>query len=284
MTALDRQFVRLRFGALAIPAGLLFWLPSASVPVTILLAGLLAAYNGVAALAIQRRAVPRFARPMPVLLLVLDHLVITGWILLFASPSSSIPYLLYALVAAEAVFRFDLWGGIGTSLFFTSGIILFQTSDLGLAISVRDSILRAIPTVAVITGLGAAVRAMNREIGGTRRRLDQTEQPRNVLGELVGQLDVTHMLNTVIRCGMELLQTDSGAVVLLDEDRGVFTMRAAVHLPEAVEGIAISAADGVVGRVVRERRLVMLAEAPLFDVAALNAAGYARVFGIPVVL
>src|SRR5256712_5227400 len=284
MTALDRQFVRLRFVALAIPFALLFWLPSASVPITIVLAGLMAAYNGVAELTIRKRTIPRFARPMAVLLLVLDHLVVTGWILLFATPSSPVPYLLFALVAAEAVFRFDLWGGIGTSLFFTSGIILFQTSDLGLAISVRDSILRAIPTVAVITGLGAAVRAMNHEIRGTRRRLDQTEQLRKVLGELVGQLDVPHMLNTVIRCGMELLQMDSGAVVLLDEDRGVFAMGAAVHLPEAVAGTAISAADGVVGRVVRERRPVMLAEPPLFDVAALNAARYARVFGTPVVL
>src|SRR5207248_2729125 len=177
MTALDRQFVRLRFGALAIPIGLLFWLNSASVPVTILLAGLLAAYYGVATLTIQKKSVPRFTRPMAVLLLVLDHLVVSGWILLFATPSSSVPYLLFALVAAEAVFRFDLWGGIGTSLFFTSGIILFQTSDLGLAISVRDSILRAIPTVAVITGLGAAVRAMNREIGGTRRRLVMLTEP-----------------------------------------------------------------------------------------------------------
>src|SRR5207248_6311468 len=132
MTALDRQFVRLRFGALAIPFGLLFWLNSASVPVTILLAGLLAAYNGVATLTIQKKSVPRFTRPMAVLLLVLDHLVVSGWILLFATPSSSLPYLLYALVAAEAVFRFDLWGGIGTSLFFTVGIVLFQTSDLGL--------------------------------------------------------------------------------------------------------------------------------------------------------
>src|SRR5437660_10876208 len=284
MTALDRWFVRLRFAAVAIPFGLLFWLPSAAVPVTIVLAGLLAAYNGVAAVAIQKKAIPRFARPMAVLLLVLDHLVVSGWILLFATPSSSVPYLLYALVAAEAIFRFDLWGGIGTSLFLTSGIILFQTSDLGLAISVRDAILRAIPTVAVITGLGAAVRAMNTEIRGTRRRLDQTEQLRNVLGELVGQLDVSRMLNTVIRCGMELLQMDSGAVVLLDEDRGVFTMRAAVHLPEAVAGSAISAGEGIVGRVVRERRFVMLAEPPLFDLAALNAAGYRRVFGTPVLL
>jgi signal transduction histidine kinase len=284
MTALDRQLVRLRFAALAIPFGLLLWLPSASVAITIVLAGLMAAYNGVALLAIRRRAALRFARPMAVLLLVLDHAVISAWILLFAGPSSSLPYLLYALVAAEAVFRFELWGGIGTSLFFTSGVILFQTSDLGLAISVRDAVLRAIPTVVVITGLGAAVRAMNTEIRGTRRRLDQTEQLRNVLGELVGQLDVSRMLNTVIRCGMELLQMDSGAIVLLDEERGVFTLRAAVRLPGAVEGVTISAADGIVGRVVREKRFVMLVEPPLFDLAALNAAGYARAFGSPVVL
>lgn len=284
MTALDRQFVRLRFVALAIPFGLLFWLHSASVPVTILLACLLAAYNGVALLAMQRKTVPRFARPMAILLLILDHLVVTGWILLFASPSSSLPYLLYALVAAEAVFRFDLVGGIGTSLFFTAGIILFQTGDLGLAISVREAVLRAIPTVAVITGLGAAVRAMNTEIRGTRRRLDQTEQLRTVLGELVGQLDVSRMLYTVIRCGMELLQMDSGAIVLLDDERGVFTLRAAVHLPEAAEGATVSAGDGIVGRVVRERRFVMLAEAPLFDLAALNAAGYKRAFGTPVLI
>src|SRR5438876_12109906 len=69
MTALDRQFVRLRFVALAIPFGLLLWLPSASVPITVVLAGLLGACNGVAALAIQKKAVPRFARPMAVLLL-----------------------------------------------------------------------------------------------------------------------------------------------------------------------------------------------------------------------
>jgi signal transduction histidine kinase len=284
MTALDRQLVKLRFAALAIPFALLLWLHSESLAVTIVLAGLMAAYNGVAALAIQRKAVPRFARPMAVLLLVLDHLVVSGWILLFVTPASSLPYLLYALVAAEAVFRFDLWGGIGTSLFLTCGIILFQTSDLGLAISVRDAILRAVPTVAVITGLGAAVRAMNTEIRGTRRRLDQTEQLRSVLGQLVGQLDASRMLKTVARCGMELLQMDSSAIVLLDEDRGVYVLRAAVQLPEAVDGTVVSAADGIVGRVVRERRFVMLSQRPLFDLPVLNLAGYARTFGTPVIL
>src|SRR5260370_36181448 len=157
MTALDRQFVRLRFAALAIPFGLLFWLRSESVPVTLLLAFLLPAYTGVAALAMQRKGVPRFARPMAVLLLVLDHLVVTGWILLFASSSSSLPYLLYALVAAEAVFRFGLLGGIGTSLFLTAGIILFLSCGPALALSMRAACLPAIPNLSRTQRLGPAI-------------------------------------------------------------------------------------------------------------------------------
>ena len=284
MTALDRLFVKLRFGALLIPVLLLLWLRPASLAVTMALALFLTAYNSIAWLAIAKKAVPRFARPMAVLLLMLDHLVVSGWILLFATPSSSLPSLLYALVAAEAIFRFDLWGGIGTSLFLTAGAILFQTSDLGLAISVRDAVLRAIPTVAVITGLGIAVRALNTEIRGTRRRLDQTEQLRNVLGELVGQLEVPRMLNTVVRCGIELLQMDSGAVVLLDEERGVFTLRAAVHFEEAVEGREVPAAEGIVGRVVRERGLVKMRRAPLFDLPDLNGGRYAQAVGSAILI
>jgi len=256
MTALDRLLIKLRFGALLAPAALLLWLPSQSLPLTVTLAVLLAIYNTAALLASRRRE-PRVGASIAMLLLALDHFVISGWILLFASQSTSMPYLLYSLVAAEAVFRFDLWGGVATSLFFTSGIILFQTGDLGFAISVRDAVLRAIPTVAAIGGLGIAVRATNTEVRGTRRRLHQTEQLRSVLGELVGQLDMGRMLYTVIRCGMEMLQMDSGAVVLQDEDRGIFVLRAVVRMPEALEGSHVPAGNGIVGRVVREQSFEM---------------------------
>ena len=69
MTALDRLFVKLRFGALLFPVGLLVWLHAASTPVTLALIGFTAAYNMVAWLAIQKRAVPRLTRPMAVLFL-----------------------------------------------------------------------------------------------------------------------------------------------------------------------------------------------------------------------
>ena len=283
MTALDGHLIKLRFGALALPIGLLLWLPTRSPALTLALACLLVAYNG-AALAASRRPGSRLPVPTAALILALDHLVVSGWILLFSSESTSWPYLLYALVAAEAVFRFDLWGGIATSVFFTCGIIFFQTSDLGFAISVRDAVLRAIPTVAAITGLGLAVRAANTEVRGTRRRLAQTEQLRSVLGELVGQLDMGRMLYAVIRCGMEMLQMESGAVVLQDEDRGTFVLRAVVRMPEALEGTTVQAGNGIVGRVVRERRFVMLTEAPLFDVSAFNASTHARTFGTPILV
>ena len=284
MTALDRLFLRLRFAGLLIPAAMLLWLRPASIGVVIAIGGFLAAYNAVAWLAIERKALPRFARPMAILLLILDHLVVSGWILLFATPSSSLPYLLYALVAAEAIFRFELWGGIATSLFLTAAIVLFQTSDLGLAVSVRDALVRAVPTVALITGLGAAVRALNGEIRGTRRRLDQTEKLRNVLGQLVGQLDVPSMLNTVVRCGLELLQMHSGAVVLLDEERGVYTLQAAVHLAGARLGTEVPVGDGIVGRVVRERKLSIVKRPPLFDLAMLGEGRDLQAVGVPIML
>jgi signal transduction histidine kinase len=46
----------------------------------------------------------------------------------------------------------------------------------------------------------------------------------------------------------------------------------------------VPAADGIVGRVVRERRLVVHSDPPLFDQPALNSGRYARVFGTPILL
>jgi signal transduction histidine kinase len=71
---------------------------------------------------------------------------------------------------------------------------------------------------------------------------------------------------------------------LLDEERGVFSLRAAVHFPEAVEGSEVPAGDGIVGRVVRERKLVSLSQSPLFDQVAMNSSRYARTFGTPILL
>ncbi len=283
MIALDRQLVAFRFAALSIPLALAWLVPSQSLPMTLALVALVVVYNLVAFLMVRRNLSSRFPASMAGLLLLLDHLVVSGWIVLFWSGDSNLPFLLYALVAAEAVFRFDLAGGVATSVFFISGLIVFQLAGLGVAVSVRDTLLRAIPTVVAITGLGLAVRALNREIRGTQRRLDQTEQLRRVLSELVGELNLGHILHTVIRCGLELLQMESGAVALKRHD-GRFTLQAAVRLPGTLEGIVLPEGEGIIGRVVRDGRIVALTEPPFFSEPRLSSLGYTRTVGAPIVL
>ena len=214
MTALDRQLVALRLGALLVPVAMAAVLPSRSLAAVGALAGVVALYDSIPILMAQANPSWRLTTRVAILLLALDHVVVSGWIVLFYQSSSQLPFLLYALVAAEAIFRFELWGGIVTSLYFIAGLMLFQLIGLDVAVSIRDTFLRAVPTVSTFTGLGAAVRGMNHEIRGTRRRLAQTEQLRQVLNELVGELDPGRILHTVIRCGMELLQMERGAVAL----------------------------------------------------------------------
>ncbi len=255
MTPLDHRLIVFRFLALLVPLGLMAVLPTRSGGLVLGLVAITAGYNAVAALVARRGDAQRVRRGMAVMLLLLDHLVVSGWILLVASGPSILPYLLYALVAAEAIFRFELWGGIATSLFFVGGLVFYQLAGLGISVPVRDSLLRAIPTVATFTGLGAAVQAMNQEVRATRRRLDQTEQLRRMLAELVGELNLSRMLETVIRCGLELLQMDAGAVTLLDS-RGGFIVRAVIALPKEVLGTLLPADSEIATRVVSERRIV----------------------------
>ena len=284
MTALDRQLVYLRFGALFVPLAMALVLPAQSVVAIGVLAGAVALYNAIPALVAQANPGWRISFRVALLLLLLDHVVVSGWIVLFSGAPSELPFLLYALVAAEAIFRFELWGGIGTSVYFVAGLMLFQLIGLDVAVSIRDTLLRAVPTVAGITGLGAAVRAMNHEIRGTRRRLAQTEQLRQVLSELVGELDLGRILHTVIRCGMELLQMQRGAVALREADESAFTIRAVVRMPAALTGRTVVPGGGVIGRVSQERRTILIDAAPFFDQESIGSVDDAVVVGTPIVL
>src|SRR5207302_8869537 len=115
LTALDRQLVFLRFGALLLPLGMAAVLPTRSLAAVGALAGVVALYDSIPILMAQANPAWRLTTRVAVLMLVLDHVVVSGWIVLFYQSSSQLlPFLLYALVAAEAIFRFELWGGIAT--------------------------------------------------------------------------------------------------------------------------------------------------------------------------
>lgn len=282
--SLDVALVWLRYAALVVPVGLALYLPPRSWTLVLILAGTVFAYNSIAAWLHRFRGLNTFPLPLAALLLLADHAAVSGWIVLFQQDTSDLPFLLYALVAAEAIFRFELWGGIATSLYFIGGLVLFQIAGLGIAVSIRDSLSHAIPTVAGVTGLGAAVRAMNHDIKGTRRRLQQTEQLRQVLSELVGELDLGRILHTVIRCGMELLQMDAGAVLLRADDDEALRIRAVVRMPQTLVGSTVAPGQGIVGHTVREGKPVVLAGGDVFEDARLRTLGYGLTVGAPVIL
>ncbi len=286
MTTLDLLLVRLRFLALAVPLAMLVVMPSRSWVLVVTIDAAVAAYNGIIFRALKRRASGRLPDSYAMQVLILDHVAVCAFIVLFiVNPTTSSPYLLYAAVATEAIFRFDVRGGILTGAFFVIGFFLFQLEGLGLDVSLRDTLIRAIPTVAGATGLGAAVRVLNQEIQDTRRQLEQTEQLRRVLSELVGVVNLVRILETVLETGIRLLQMESGAVALLDENRKAFVFRAVLHQPPLLRDTVVEA-QGIVNRVARERQIVMVAEQPFLSDSrpALEDLASEIAVGVPVLL
>ncbi|TMF58882.1 MAG: GAF domain-containing protein, partial [Chloroflexi bacterium] len=96
-------------------------------------------------------------------------------------------------------------------------------------------------------------------------------------------MNLGRILHTVIRCGMDLLQMESGAVLLKDLT-GTYVIRAAVRLPGPLEGATMPDGEGIVRRVVEEGRIVVLSEPPLFSEPRLQRLGYRRTCGAPIVL
>jgi len=282
----DGYLVRLRFIFALIPPGLLGLIPSRSPLATAGLGAIMVGYNLIAALELRQGPGGRLRPWIAWLLLLLDHLTVSAWVVLFSGASSNAPYLLYAAVAAEAIFRFDLIGGLATGTFFSGGLVAFQLLHLGIDVPFGDAILRTVPTLAGCVGLGAAVRALNREIQDTRRRLDQTEQLRQVLNELVGELNLTQVLETVIRCGIRLLQMEGGAVALRLEPRGAFVIRALVDMPETMRYATVGTGHGIVSRVSRERRTIFITAQPFIDspISDQDMVGYTTVVGTPILL
>jgi signal transduction histidine kinase len=286
MNTLDLLLVRLRFVALAVPLAMLLVMPSRSWALVVAIDTAVAVYNVVIFRTLKRRASGRLPDTYAWQVLALDHAAVSAFIVLFiTSPAVGPPYLLYAAVATEAIFRFDIRGGVFTGVFFAIGFLLFQLEGLGLAVSLRDTLIRATATVAGATGLGAAVRVLNQEIQDTRRQLEQTEQLRRVLSQLVGVVNLVRILETVLETGIRLLEMESGAVALLDENRRAFVVRAVQNQPPLLRGTVVEA-QGIVNRAARERHIVMVAEQPFITDSrpALDDLASEIAVGVPVLL
>jgi signal transduction histidine kinase len=100
-------------------------------------------------------------------------------------------------------------------------------------------------------------------------------------------LDLEQLLGALLERTTELLETDTCAILLLDEERGELVARAAVGIEEEVErGVRIPLGQGFAGRVAAERRPVVLDDVDHADVLnpLLRQKGIKSLCGVPLLV
>src|SRR5438552_16441476 len=97
-------------------------------------------------------------------------------------------------------------------------------------------------------------------------------------------LELDELLAALLERTNELLDTDTCAILLLDEERAELVARAAVGIEEEVEqGVRIPLGQGFAGRVAAEREPVVLDDVDHADVlnALLREKGIKSMVGVP---
>jgi signal transduction histidine kinase len=100
-------------------------------------------------------------------------------------------------------------------------------------------------------------------------------------------LDLDQLLQALLERTTELLESDTAAILLLEEERGELVARAAVGIEEEVEqGVRIPVGKGFAGRVAADRRPVVLAEVNHANVLnpILREKGVKSLCGVPLVV
>ena len=116
-----------------------------------------------------------------------------------------------------------------------------------------------------------------------RLRLERLEA---VTDAALGYLELDELLAELLARTRELLDTDTAAVLLLDEQENELVARAAVGLEEEVEqGIRIPVGAGFAGRIAAERHSIMLDDVDHADVLnpILHEKGIKSLLGAPLI-
>jgi signal transduction histidine kinase len=123
----------------------------------------------------------------------------------------------------------------------------------------------------------------------THRLAADAEQLRRlqlVTDAALAPLQLDELLAELLSRIREILETDTCAVLLLDEERGELVARAAVGLEEEVEqGVRIPLGKGFAGRVAAERRPILLPDVDHADVLnpILRDKGIKTLLGVPLI-
>ena len=103
----------------------------------------------------------------------------------------------------------------------------------------------------------------------------------------LGHLELEELLGALLDRTMTLLEADTCAILLLDEERNELVARAAVGIEEEVEqGVRIPLGKGFAGRVAAERRPVVLRDVDEADVVnpLLHEKGIKSMLGVPLLV
>jgi signal transduction histidine kinase len=118
-------------------------------------------------------------------------------------------------------------------------------------------------------------------------RPDRLERLQALTDAALVHLDLEELLSALLERATELLDTDTSAILLLDEERGELVARAAVGIEEEVErGVRIPLSKGFAGRVAAERRPVVLNDVDHADVLnpILHEKGIKSLCGVPLLV
>src|SRR5213592_4229491 len=120
-----------------------------------------------------------------------------------------------------------------------------------------------------------------------RSRPDRLERLQALTDAALVHLELEELLGALLERTTELLDTDTSAILLLDDERGELVARAAVGIEEEVErGVRIPLGKGFAGRVAAERRPVILDDVDHADVLnpILREKGIKSLLGVPLLV
>ncbi len=288
---LERLLLGVRWIVVAGGMAAAVWVPSVAPLGVLAVAVILAAANFAVARSLQRPTTDVRHDPLGGAVLALDTLTVVAWLFLFANLPGSPVYLfallLALLVLIEGALRFEIRGAAFAAGITTLGWLIAQYTRwqvFGFPPQWDHFALQVGCLVVVGVATVALVHSRNAESVRSALRLRQADQLRSILGQISAELELSRILESVIRSGMDLLQVESGGLALWDEARRCMVVHTVVGMPGALVGTEISEGEGITSRVARERRTIILESYPFFDspLAIFNGIGYAAVIGTPI--
>src|SRR5256714_11356934 len=119
----------------------------------------------------------------------------------------------------------------------------------------------------------------------SNRLEDRLEDLEQITDAALAYMSLEEMLSELLERIRSVLEVDTAAVLLLDEDRRALVARAARGLEEEVrQGVQVALARGFAGRIAAERRPIVIEDLSRADVVnpILRQRGISSMLGVPV--